>query len=115
MEKQFEALEIKSRSRQRSAEEIETWVARYRQSGQTQRAFAAAHGIRAGTLARWLYRRGKKSNRVNAAMIPVSVIDSREEQAAVTLRLPTGVEVEFRAPVAVATLQRLIRSGTKRC
>jgi len=54
MEKQFEALEIKSRSRQRSAEEIETWVARYRQSGQTQRAFAAAHGIRAGTLARWL-------------------------------------------------------------
>lgn len=68
-----------------------------------------------GTLRGWLYRRGRRVKNPSEAMIPVKVIDSPERQPAVTLRLPSGIEVEFSAPVAVSTLQRLIESGLRRC
>lgn len=38
-----------------NAAERARWVERYRRSGLTQRAFAAAHGLQAGRLHYWLY------------------------------------------------------------
>jgi transposase-like protein len=40
-----------------TAEERETWVSRFRSSGLTQPEFAREHGLKLGTLQRWLYGR----------------------------------------------------------
>jgi hypothetical protein len=115
MENQIEGSQTKIPTRRRSGREIEEWIERYRQSGQSARAFALAHGLRVDTLRGWLYRRGRRMKSPSTTMIPVKVTDSREAAAAVTLRLPTGIEVEFRGPVAVSTLKELIKSGSRRC
>jgi hypothetical protein len=112
MENQTEGREFKVRQQQRSPQEIEAWVARFRQSGQTQRGFAAAHGLQAGTLARWLYRRGKKAKAVNGAMVPVKVIDTAGRASWVVVHLPGGVQIEFSGPVEVSVLRELIAAGT---
>jgi len=39
-------------------EERAEWVSRFRSSGLTQPQFAQAHGLKLGTLQRWLYGRG---------------------------------------------------------
>ena len=41
-----------------TAEERESWVSRFRSSGLTQPEFAREHGLKLGTLQRWLYGRG---------------------------------------------------------
>ena len=43
-----------------TAEERETWVSRFRSSGLTQPQFAREHGLKLGTLQRWLYGRGAR-------------------------------------------------------
>ena len=115
MENQIEKSQIKIPARRRNDREIEEWIESYRQSGQSARAFALAHGLRVDTLRGWVYRRARRMKNPSTTMIPVRVTDSHEAAAAVTLRLPTGVEVEFRGPVLVATLQALIKSATRRC
>jgi len=115
MENQTEESPTKIPARRRNGREIEAWIERYRQSGKSARAFASAHGLRVDTLRGWVYRRGRRMKSPSTTMIPVSVTDSREAAAAVTLRLPTGIEVEFRGPVAVSTLKELIESGSRRC
>jgi len=112
METQIEGVEVKVKRRRRSGQEIEEWIERYRQSGQNARVFAARHGLRVGTLRQWLYRRGNKARASGQAMVPVKLIDPPENQPAVTLRLPGGVQVEFSAPVEVSVLRELIAAGT---
>jgi hypothetical protein len=68
-----------------------------------------------GTLRGWLYRRAGRTKNRSEAMIPVKLIDSAGRQPAVTLRLPSGIEIEFAAAVAVSTLKELIESGARRC
>ncbi len=41
-----------------TGEERAEWVSRFRSSGLTQPQFAQAHGLKLGTLQRWLYGRG---------------------------------------------------------
>ena len=115
MENQTEGSEMRVSVRRRSGREIEEWIERYRQSGQSARAFASTHGLRVDTLRGWLYRRRKRAKDLGGAMIPVKVIDSPEGPAGVTLRLPCGIEVEFGAAVTVSTLKELIESGSRRC
>lgn len=112
MENQIEGIEVKEKRRRRSCQEIEDWIERYRQSGQSARAFAARHGLRVGTLRQWLYRRGNKATASSQAMVPVKLIEAPESQPAVTLRLPGGVQIEFSGPVEVSVLRELIAAGT---
>ena len=115
MENQIEGSQTKIPARRRSGREIEEWIERYRQSGQSARAFALAHGLRVDTLRGWLYRRGRRLRNRGETMIPVKLIDSPGSQPTVTLRLPSGIEIEFAAAVAVSTLKELIESGLRRC
>jgi len=62
------------------------------------------------TLRGWLYRRGRGVKNPSEGMIPVKLIDSPGRQPAVTLRLPSGIEIEFGAAVPVSTLKELIES-----
>jgi hypothetical protein len=115
MDNQTEGAQNKVSARRRSGREIDEWIERYRRSGQSAAAFASAHGVKVGTLRGWLYRRAGRTKSRNEAMIPVKLIDSAGRQPAVTLRLPSGIEIEFAAAVAVSTLKELIESGTRRC
>ena len=115
MDNHTEWTQKKVSARRRSGREIDEWIERFRQSDQSAAGFASAHGIRVGTLRGWLYRRGRGVKAGRKAMIPVKLIDSAGRQPAVTLRLPSGIEIEFAAAVAVSTLQELIESGARRC
>ena len=46
------------RRRHFTTEERESWISRFRSSGLTQPQFAREHGLKLGTLQRWLYGRG---------------------------------------------------------
>jgi len=48
-------------SPRRTASQWQTLIAQWENSGMTQRAFAEAHDIRAGTLAWWKWKLGQKA------------------------------------------------------
>jgi transposase-like protein len=53
-----------------TTEERETWVSRFRSSGLTQPEFAREHGLKLGTLQRWLYGRGVHAGRKRKVRVP---------------------------------------------
>ena len=52
-------------------EEINALLLRYRESGQSQRAFSEANGISKNTLAFWIHRQRKEATSTRA-LVPVS-------------------------------------------
>ena len=53
-----------------TAEERESWVWRFRSSGLTQPEFAREHGLKLGTLQRWLYGRGAQAATQRKPRVP---------------------------------------------
>lgn len=109
MEEHRAGVKETGRVRRRRAE-IEELVERYRLSGQTQSAYAAAEGLKVGTLRQWLYRReGKETG--SGGMVPVKVVEGRGTGRTVVIRYTSGVEVEFAGGVEVGVLRELIELG----
>lgn len=71
----------------RSKKEREELISRFRTSGQTQRAFAAAHGISEHTLSNWL-------TRLSEPATPFIEIPSQRTE--VELRFADGTELVVR-------------------
>lgn len=102
--------------KRRSRREIEAWLERYGQSGQTQAAFAAEHGIKVGTLRQWLYRRRPNEAKSEGQLLPVKVVEDRGRVSGILVRFPEGVEVEFVRDVEISDLIQLIgRGGSTGC
>lgn len=115
-EPRAQAITTSPRRKRRSRQEVDAWVERYRQSGQTQTAFAAEHGIKVETLRQWLYRRGDKEAKAQGRLLPVRVLEDGGRVPAVVVRFPGGVEVEFVQGVEISELSRLIGwRGSQRC
>lgn len=99
--------------RRRSRREVDEWVERFRESGQSQVDFGKAHGINVGTLRQWIYRRRNQESKGAGNLLAVKVVEPSGHLPAVIVRFPGGVEVEFAGGVEVAELQKLISPGGK--
>ena len=87
-----------------TAEERETWVSRFRSSGLTQPEFAREHGLKLGTLQRWLYGRGVHAGRKRKVRVPALADRSpRIDRTAIVIhrkprRTPSTTFREVRLP-----------------
>lgn len=93
------------RRRQTGAEEREKWIERYRGSAQTQRAFAAEHGLCLSTLRSWLYRSAEPQSRPRWIELGVgpAPITAGEWEAEVVVG--EGRRIRFRGSPAQALLE----------
>jgi lambda repressor-like predicted transcriptional regulator len=93
--------------RRRSRAQIAALLAGYRESGLTQRAYAARAGVSLSSLVRWLHR-GVAGAEAPAEFAAVQLRPeaSRMPEAGVTIRWPQGVEVELPLSLGEATLRR---------
>jgi len=90
-----------TRSRRcRSREEIDRLIAAFKNSGQTQTAFADEHGLNVGTLRGWLYKRRSRpaepdSFREVLVSAPVRPLNPGAGEGTVIVRTAGGAEVEL--------------------
>jgi transposase len=97
---------------------------RWRESGQSARAFAQEQGVTAWTLYYWRKRladertRRRKlraSSRVSLAPVQVVTSDGEEGQSDVEILLASGDRVRVMASVSVETLRRVVEVLRTRC
>jgi len=70
-----------------TTEKRESWISRFRSSGMTQPEFAREHGLKLGTLQRWLYGRGAHVAPMRKPPVPAPGDRSRRiERTAVAIR-----------------------------
>ncbi|NOK09674.1 IS66 family insertion sequence element accessory protein TnpB [Corallococcus exercitus] len=80
-------------------------------SGQTQREFASAHGMRLSTLQSWVYRQRRSApSRVEAVrLLPVQVASvSEAPEAVLEVVVASGARVRFAVGTDVAYVARLV-------
>ncbi|WP_404365607.1 IS66 family insertion sequence element accessory protein TnpA [Corallococcus coralloides] len=80
-------------------------------SGQTQREFAAAHGMRLSTLQSWVYRRRRAApSRADAVrLLPVQVATAPEAaESVLEVVAASGARVRFAVGTDVAYVARLV-------
>ena len=76
-------------------------VAQYRESGQTRKAFALAHGISEAKLIYWIKKLSKSAPKnkklpPESDFVPLEVKSSSSSTAGhLMIRLPSGVEIEI--------------------
>jgi len=109
-----EAAQSNLRRKRRSGEECEKLVKEYKESGLTQRQYAAREGIHIGTLRRWLSKR-----RVRPMKKPCSqfaeVRLNGGRAGSVTLRWPQGMELEIATQLEGAEVTSLVRELLASC
>ena len=95
----------KKNRRRRSRSEIAALVTGYRESGLTQRAYAARAGVGLSSLVRWLHGQDAKAA-VPAKFAAVQLRPEPPGVPGVTIRWPEGMEVELPLSLGEATLRR---------
>lgn len=76
-------------------------VKEYMESGQSQKAFAASHGINEGKLHYWIKKLSNPDNTFRLsgrpAFVPIEIAPSpsRKTDRAILIRLTSGVEIEI--------------------
>ena len=85
MENQTEGSQIKIPARRRSSREIEEWIERYRPERPKCSGLRLGPWAASGQLARVALPQRASDEKSSTTMIPVSVTDTREAVAAVTL------------------------------
>lgn len=98
------------------------WVARFLQSGLSQRAFALQHGLNVFTLRKWIDSLpGHPLRRRSAAAPPLrelplgSLLASATPAWAAELALPTGAHLRLSAQLPPALLPALLRAWRRSC
>jgi hypothetical protein len=91
--------------RRRSPAQIAALLAEYRESGLTQRAYAARAGVSLSSLVRWLHRRDATAE-APAGFAAVQLRPEASGGSGVTIRWAEGVEVELPLSLGEATLRR---------
>jgi transposase-like protein len=79
-------------------------VSDWQQSGQSQKAFAEAHGIKLFTFRYWIQKQREQSQHTDAFLqlgAPLST-------AAITIRYPNGTELQLPANTPVGTIKGLL-------
>jgi len=79
-------------------------VSDWQQSGQSQKAFAEAHGIKLFTFRYWIQRQREQSQHTDAFLqlgAPLSA-------AAITIRYPNGTELQLPANTPLGTIKGLL-------
>lgn len=79
-------------------------VSDWQQSGQSQKAFAEAHGIKLFTFRYWIQKQREQSQHTDAFLqlgAPLSA-------AAITIRYPNGIELQLPANTPLGTIKGLL-------
>jgi len=79
-------------------------VSDWQQSGQSQKAFAEAHGIKLFTFRYWIQKQREQSQHTDAFLqlgAPLSA-------AAITIRYPNGTELQLPANTPLGTIKGLL-------
>jgi hypothetical protein len=103
-----------------SAQEISSWVGRYRASGLSLRTFAGQHGLSRNRLHYWVYGRRPSQPRAPIAMAPVfqelKWADGLPTQNwAAEIRLPTGVVARFTAAATPTWINSVLEALRRPC
>lgn len=105
-----------ARNARRSREEIEQLIAEYRDSGQTQRAFAAERGVRYSTFTNWLRKHARGEVTATRSWIELAP-STPTDSAMYCLEWPGGAKLRVGRgfdPGEVRALAQLMRSACSR-
>lgn len=105
------------RGRRWTSSERTQWVREYHASGLTQERFAAERQLNLGTLRGWIYKGTRESEAGVGTFASVQVVGGGRQQGggAVTVRWPTGMEVEVAATLDEGGVMRLVRELVAPC
>lgn len=98
-------MSVSSRRRYTAAERSD-WVARFRQSGLTQRGFAAQHGLGVANLQRWVA--GKFKQTPAFAEVPLPALHTPGSWAAEIVQ-PNGTTLRLTNAVSPTLVKQLLR------
>ncbi len=91
------------------------WLQRFRESGLTQREFAAINGLGLSTLGRWLRLNDSRTKGEAASPrlqeIPLQAILSPDRSWAAEVVLKDGTTLRLAEPVAAALLGKWLKGG----
>jgi|JI8StandDraft_1071087.scaffolds.fasta_scaffold368497_1 hypothetical protein len=100
--------------------EMALLISEQERSGLSVREFAERRGVRTSTLNWWRWNLRRRSvgvsseSSVRGAMIPVTVVNDREERASpgstILVRLPDGLEIEVSSGFDGGEIKRLIEA-----
>jgi transposase-like protein len=85
-------------------EKMQQLVSDWQQSGQSQKAFAEAHGIKLFTFRYWIQKQREQSQHTDGFLqlgAPLSA-------AAITIRYPNGTELQLPANTPLGTIKGLL-------
>ena len=104
-----------TRARRRfTADERANFVALCRQSGLTQSAFARQHGIKLGTLQRWLFRL-KTQPPSNRAGFQELIVPLTSSQWAAEIRLSSEITIQLGSQATGQLITQLLGSLRRPC
>jgi len=79
-------------------------VSDWQQSGQSQKAFAEAHGIKLFTFRYWIQKQREQSQHTDAFLQLGATLSA----AAITIRYPNGIELQLPANTPLGTIKGLL-------
>jgi len=103
--------------RRYTEQEREQWVARWRASGKSARAFAERHGLSAVTLYGWARASGERaqSQAFVEVQLPQAAEVTRATLGSIEIELAGGRVVRIRDQVDVAFLRAVVDALESRC